>query len=72
MTGLSSVYNLEMFGIAENVKKFLIDSMQTWKVELSSSGESLEVIHIRGTKKDQLHNHDKTAESPSCRLCGEN
>ena len=38
---------LEMFGIAENVKKFLIDSMKTWKTELISSGERLGVIHIR-------------------------
>ena len=38
---------LEMFGIAENVKKFLIDSMKTWKTELTSSGERLGVIHIR-------------------------
>lgn len=30
---------LEMFEIAENVKKFVIDSMQTRKVELSSSGK---------------------------------
>ena len=37
---------LEMFEIAENVKKFIIDSMQTRKVELSSSGKRLEVIHI--------------------------
>ena len=36
-----------MFWIAENVKTFLIDSMHTRKVELSSSGERLEVIHIR-------------------------
>ena len=36
-----------MFGIAEDVKKFLIDSMKTWKVELSSSGESLDVTHVR-------------------------
>ena len=38
-----------MFGIAKNVKTFLIDSiyMHTWKVELSSSDERLEVIHIR-------------------------
>ena len=40
---------LEMFGIAENVKKFLIDSMKTWKTELTSeltsSGERLGVIH---------------------------
>ena len=36
-----------MFEIAENVKKFIIDSMQTRKVELSSSGncKRLEVIH---------------------------
>ena len=29
---------LEMFGIADNVKKFLIDSMKTW---LTSSGERI-------------------------------
>ena len=33
--------------IAENVKKFLIDSMKTWKTELTSLGERLGVIHIR-------------------------
>ena len=38
---------LELFGKAENVKKFLIDSMQTWKVELTLPGERLGVIHIR-------------------------
>ena len=38
---------LEMFGIAENVKNVLIDSMKTWKTELTSSGERLGVIHIR-------------------------
>ena len=38
---------LEMFAIAENVKKFLIDSMKTWKTKLRSSGERLGVIHIR-------------------------
>ena len=37
---------LEMFEIAENVNKFIIDSMQTRKVDLSSSGKRLEVIHI--------------------------
>ena len=36
-----------MFGIAENVKKFLTDSMKTGKTELTSSGERLGVIHIR-------------------------
>ena len=41
------IERLVMFGIAGNVKKFLIDSMQTWKVELTSSGERLGVIHIR-------------------------
>ena len=38
---------LEMFRTAENVKKFLIDRMKTWKTELTSSGERLGVIHIR-------------------------
>ena len=38
---------LEMFGIAENVKKFLTDSMKTGITELTSSGERLGVIHIR-------------------------
>ena len=37
---------LEMFEIAENVNKFIIGSMQTRKVELSSSGKRLEVIQI--------------------------
>ena len=46
MAGLLSVWR-SMFWIAENVKTFLIDSMHTWKVELSSSDERLEVIHIR-------------------------
>ena len=32
---------LEMFRIAENVKKFRIDSMKTWKTGLTSSGERL-------------------------------
>ena len=34
-----------MFGIAENVKKFLIDSMKTWKTELTSLGERLGGIY---------------------------
>jgi len=38
---------LEMFEIAENVKKVLTDSMETWKTELTSSGERLGVIHLR-------------------------
>ena len=37
---------LEMFGIDENVKKFLTDSMQTWTTELTSLGERLGVMHI--------------------------
>ena len=35
---------LEMFWMAENVKKFLIDSMKTWKTELTSPGEKLGVM----------------------------
>jgi len=38
---------LEMFGIAENVKKVLTDSTETWKTELTSSGKRLGVIHIK-------------------------
>ena len=38
---------LEVFRVAENVKKFLTDSMKTWKTELTSSGERLGDIHIR-------------------------
>ena len=59
MAGLLSVWR-SMFWIAKNVKKFLIDSMHTWKVELSSSGERLEVIHIRrrGIFQGSLFVHD--------------
>ncbi|XP_063595812.1 uncharacterized protein LOC134772704 [Penaeus indicus] len=37
---------LELFGIAENVRKFMSDSMRSWKLELTSSGESLGDVHI--------------------------
>ena len=59
MAGLLSVWR-SVFGIAKKVKKFLIDSMHTWKVELSSSGEMLEVIHIRrrGIFQGRLFVHD--------------
>ena len=32
--------------VADNVKKFLIDIMKTWKTELTPLGERLGVIHI--------------------------
>ena len=38
---------LKMFGVAENVKKFLEDSMSKWKLELSSSGEILGDVQVR-------------------------
>ena len=38
---------LELFGIAENVRKFMSDSMRSWKLELTSSGESLGDVHIQ-------------------------
>ena len=38
---------LEMFGIAENAKKFLVTSMKKWKVELTSGGMSLGTVDIR-------------------------
>ena len=37
---------LEMFGIAENITKFMSDSMRSWKLELTS-GESLGEVHIQ-------------------------
>ena len=30
---------LKMFGVAQNIKKFLEDNMSKWKSKLSSSGE---------------------------------
>ena len=36
-----------MFGIAENVRKFMSDSMRSWKLELTSSGESLGDVDIQ-------------------------
>lgn len=39
---------LEIFGKAENVRGFLADSMQAWKVELTYSGESLGDVNVRG------------------------
>ena len=38
---------LELFGIAENVRKFMWNSMRSWKLELTSSGESLGDVHIQ-------------------------
>ena len=38
---------LELFGIAENVIKFMSDSMRSWKLELTSSGESLGDVDIQ-------------------------
>ena len=38
---------LEMFGIAENVSTFISDSMRSWKLDLTSSGVSLEDVHIQ-------------------------
>ena len=38
---------LKMFGVAENVKKFLEDNISKWKLELSSSGEILGDVQVR-------------------------
>ena len=37
---------LQLFGIAENVRKFMKDSMRSWKLELTSSGEGFGDVHI--------------------------
>ena len=38
---------MEMFGIAENVRKFVAGSMKRWKTKLISSGEYLGTVNIR-------------------------
>lgn len=38
---------LEMFGIVEIIRKIMIDSMWSWKLELTSSGENLGDLHIQ-------------------------
>ena len=38
---------LEMVGIATNIREFLSDSKQSWKLELTSSGERLGDVHIK-------------------------
>ena len=35
---------LEMFGIAVNVRQFLLSSMKKWKTELTSSGQQLGAV----------------------------
>ena len=36
-----------MFGVAENTKNFLINSMNKWRLELTSNGLSLGNVEIR-------------------------
>ena len=36
-----------MFGVAENTKNFLVNSMNKWKLELTSNGVSLGNVEIR-------------------------
>ena len=38
---------LELFGVAENTKKFLVNSMTKWKLQLTSNGVSLGNVEIR-------------------------
>ena len=37
---------LEMFGVAANVRQFLASSMDEWKTELTSCGQTLGVVDI--------------------------
>ena len=37
---------LEMFGIAANVRQFLLRSMKDWKTELTSCGQTLGIVDI--------------------------
>ena len=36
-----------MFGIAVNVRQFLLSSMKKWKTELTSGGQQLGVVNIK-------------------------
>ena len=38
---------LEVFGVADNTRQFLLDSMKMWKLELTSCGVSLGDVHIK-------------------------
>ena len=38
---------LEMFGVAVNVRQFLLSSMKKWKTELTSCGQQLGVFNIK-------------------------
>ena len=38
---------MELFGIADNVKKFLEESMEQWKLSLTSNGENLWEIDVK-------------------------
>ena len=38
---------LEVFGVAENTENFLVNSMNKWKLELTSNGVSLGNVEIR-------------------------
>jgi len=38
---------LELFGIADNTKLFLINSMNKWKLGLTSSGTSLREVDVK-------------------------
>ena len=38
---------LEIFGKAENVRRFLAESMQAWEVELTWCGDGLGDVNIR-------------------------
>ena len=38
---------LELFGVFENTKKFLVNRMNRWKLELTSNGVSLGKVGIR-------------------------
>ena len=38
---------MEMFGIAENLREFVVGSMNRWTTNLISSGEYLGTVHVR-------------------------
>ena len=60
---------LEMFGIAEIIRKIMIDSMWSWKLELTSPGENLGDLHIQ-EKGGGGGFYRETACSQHCLMCG--
>ena len=51
-----SIECLDLFGVAENIKSLLVNSMEKWKVMLCSGNSELDEVEIkRGIFKEILY-----------------